>query len=143
MRWSIQELIEALRLHKDFPLRYRIFNCFSILKYNFRTFFTWLFKGYTPANLWNLNTYLLEVLIDRITLFKKINIHSHPFDFKSIEEWHDTLDKLVDLLTKTKDEYYFDLIDSDEIREEYIDKQVANDKEALELLSKYLLTLWD
>lgn len=155
MRWSISELRQALRWHRWYDIKGRLY-----------TFFFWLFKGYTWVSIISLDTFMIDVFVERLKIFKDLKKHGYPPSFNTIEEWQETINEMYELWVKLKDEYYesttFDEIhqieengkvrfnwnkelteeDKKKIGNAYI-RQKENNKRAIELLNEYFFDLWD
>lgn len=104
MRWSLEELRNAIRLYRKptFLKRLVYFPLYFIK--GIRIFFFWLFNGYCKQSFYSLDRELLDILSIRLKLFKKYNKQSYPTRFSSIEEWHKELQLLinsVDLLRES------------------------------------------
>jgi len=97
----------------------------NLLKYPLQR----LFKGYCDEDLWGLDAYVVRRTLPALKAFRKKKICGYPSDFKNMKEWLKTIDKMI---------YALENLDSD-----YLPKKWKDVKEGLELLGKYLQSLWD
>lgn len=84
--------------------------------------------GVSPDETWNLDTTIAMFILPRIRMFKQQTI-GVPCDFKSMDEWHAELDKMI---------VAFELLSGEECiddRQEKIDK-------GLDAFRKYFQALW-
>lgn len=100
MRWSIEELISALRFYKESYWKRKVQYFFRYRWRRFKVFVHWLFKGYTKEHLWDLNYYFYDVILFRLKKFKIYNINTYPAVFDSHVEWMKELDLAIELLER-------------------------------------------
>lgn len=169
MRWSIEELLWALKIYKE----YRFLTWLKRLPRNTyrrtKLFFKWVFTGRTDQVLWNLDTYLETVIISKLKDFRKQNLSGYSCDLESMQDWLNVIDEMIDTWEKMHSEYYINLIEEvpsvtkdimikgisvksvsfprteEQMQNfhELVKKQNENDLRALELFSKYFHALWD
>jgi len=99
------------------------------------------FRGYSACDIWGLDHHLAKLISKRLKVFIK-NLHGHPSELNSFEEWLEVLNKMI---------WSFDFVAGDYGYEE--DKEFPSDKESealnkqcqegLDLFAKYFMTLWD
>ena len=81
-------------------------NWWSNIRYFFRTF-KWAWqratRGYSDRDTWNLDTYLVNLLITSLSQFRTETM-GYPGYMESEEEWYAILDKII-LLLKQSLEY--------------------------------------
>lgn len=91
--------------------------------------------GFSDCDLWNLDFTLAKYILPRLIKFKKINRMSYPSCFKSSEEWHNILDKMI---------FSFNYIANDRNSDlKNILKDSKKVQKGLELFGKYFQGLWD
>ena len=86
-------------------------------------------KNHMYQDTWNLDYYISKFILPRLKLFKKVE-RGYPCDLKSIDEWHDILDKMI---------ASFEILATDEWNTQ--DEQKIVD-EGLDLFRKYYQDLW-
>ena len=80
-------------------------------------------RGFDDTELWNLDTTILKFVLPRLKRFRECTI-GYPPEFKTLEEWQECLDKMIDNIDK--------IIKSEE----------DADYEGFELFKKYFFNLW-
>lgn len=173
MRWSIEELVYAWKFYKEHNFMVWFIRFPKNTWRRIKLLFHWIFTGYTRQSLWNLDKYLIDVIIFRLIKFRKSCKNSYPAELASVEDWNSILDDMIDKFIKCRDDYYsnqeplpkpiikqievkinniikvvrnisFESNESeDKARLELYNLQDKNDREALELFCKYLYDLWD
>lgn len=94
----------------------------------------------TDEELWGLDVTLAKYILPRLEKFKKVNVNSHPIDFKNIDEWHKVIDKMI---------YAFEFVlknntgELDTYSKEYKLECFDKYKEGMKLFSEYFMDLWD
>ena len=86
-------------------------------------------KNHMYQDTWSLDYYIAKFTLPRLKLFKKVE-RGYPCDLKSIDEWHDILDKMI---------ASFEILATDEWNTQ--DEQKIVD-EGLDLFRKYYQDLW-
>jgi hypothetical protein len=86
-------------------------------------------RGFDDTELWNFDATIAKFLLPRLKRFKEITI-GIPFEFSSIEEWYNELDKIITA---------FQLIVDDDVFE--VDSKLKID-EGLDTFRKYFFNLW-
>ena len=86
-------------------------------------------KNHMYQDTWSLDYYIAKFVLPRLKLFKKVE-RGYPCDLKSIDEWHDILDKMIAA---------FEILATDEWNTQ--DEQKIVD-EGLDLFRKYYQDLW-
>lgn len=146
MRWSVEELIKSLKAAsgKGMRLKYRIRYFFRTLSQQLNILFVWIFKGYCHVSIYNLDSYLSEVIVQRLKLFKKINIYSAPCNFDTWEEWEAILDRLINGFDSWKTESIYTEAKSNGLDSaEAMKKQNEYNEETLRLFTEYFGHLWE
>lgn len=95
-----------------------------------------LTRGYSDADLWDLDVHLARVILPRLRAFKRENTHGHPPGFTP-EEWAATLDEITWALEWVADEDSTDAPINDFLR----DSERAST--GLEKFGRYFMDLWD
>lgn len=84
--------------------------------------------------LWDLDDTLAKYILPRLIKYKTINKNSHPIAFDNIEDWHNTIDKMI---------WSFEKI----VKDNWVYKQLEAEKERFEegmnLFAKHFMDLWD
>ena len=94
MRWSIEELFWALRMV------WSIVTIKSIPRYTYLTFYHilfWLFHGYSDYSLWNLDGFLIDVMVKRLENFQ--NHSQHKIEMM-IDGYYPDEQELQDMISK-------------------------------------------
>lgn len=113
-------------------------------------------RGYSDCDIWGLDGYLIDILINGISQLKN-NLCGYPASMNSIKEWEEVLDKMIDgfKLSQTliNNDCYFDIPKdrgkelSDIIKKYDIKVFTKEDRElhdnAFKLLAKHFYDLWD
>ena len=89
---------------------------------------------------YDLDYTICKFIIPRLYKFKEINVNSRPIDFKSIEEWHKVVDKIIlsfEIMKNFKDLKYL------RTSKEEFNKLKEKYEEGMNLFKKYLCDLWD
>lgn len=94
-----------------------------------------LTRGYSDKELWNLDSTFCKWIIPRLKAFKEKTI-GYPHDFNSLEEWKETIQKMIDAF-ELYDTDLPSVFDSEKYTEE---NRII--KEGFELFGKYLKCLW-
>ena len=97
MRWSIEELIYSIKIvsNHGFPFLFRLKNIFRSIWKSIKVITKWIFKGYCNPAIWDLDEYLITVIIQRLRMFKKMNVNSYPAGLKDDIEWCYVIDRLA------------------------------------------------
>lgn len=158
MRWSIEELVEGIKVASghDMGWRWKFRHCFQSFGRSVGVSFKWIFAGYCWSSVWALDEYFITVIIQRLKMFKKLKKTGYPTDLKDDEEWNIIIDHLISGFTIMQSNSIFqeveDTIDftqhnisaEDEKRiRKAQNKQIASNKETLQLFVKYFRDLWD
>lgn len=95
--------------------------------------------GIDKKEVYDLHRSFVKFMLPRLKMFLRINTHSYSDDFKSLEEWHEAVKKMI---------WSFQYID-DQLNEKY-DPSYFKEKENIEqyeegmkIFSKYCFDLWD
>ena len=172
MRWSLEELLQMwqLQTNKGMKWYWRIWHFpkgfFRFQKHLFK----WIFTGRCDNSIWNLNGFLTNIIIDRLTVFIKWidegKTAGYPHGLSGEEEWGEILVRIRDGFIEIRDEsIYLDFkphqesvkefiesLDfettrmSDEDQAEFerlIEKHAEYVEETLDLFKKYFNDLWD
>lgn len=96
-----------------------------------------LTRGYSDEELWNLDSTICKWILPRLKSFKKQTI-GYPHDFNDIEEWKETIQKMIDA---------FEIYSTDDLPDyafstSSIEEEGKRMKEGFELFSKYFRNLW-
>lgn len=105
------------------------------LKWRIKQNWQKLTRGYSDEELWNLDSTICEWLLPRLKTFKEKTI-GFPLDFSSLEEWKETIQKMIDAFEL----HISDLPDN--LRTEEFKKESKLIQEGLELFGKYFNNLW-
>lgn len=146
MRWSIEELIYSIKIvsNHGFPFLFRLKNIFRSIWRSIKVITKWIFKGYCNPALWDLDEYLITVIIQRLKMFKKLTMHSYPADLKDDVEWRDVLNRLIHGFEVMKSEsIYLEVLYKEEDPEEAYRLQSEYDRTTMELFVKYFRDFWD
>lgn len=167
MRWSIEELRIAFKLYRSFGF----WNWFKELPKRVyrrtKVFLKWLFTGYTDVSLWDLGSFLEDIIIFRLGKFIKNKGMSYPTEFNNSEEWLNTLKEMRQAFINKRDNtfvseavesmgttrelleddvgFYLRPLEDGDLKhfEEACKKQEENNIKALDMLKKYINNLWD
>lgn len=93
----------------------------------------------TAEEVWSLDMTLAKYILPRLMKYKEINTMSYPCGFKSVEEWHNVIDKMI---------FSFDWFLSYHGKAKYktIEEYKRDEnkyKEGMNLFSEYFSDLWD
>lgn len=166
MRWSIEELIEALRIHKSFGFFRWLWELPARVWKRLKVFFKWVFTGYTDLSIWDLRMFLLETIIYRLGKFKDNVDISYPYEFEDHQGWVNALNEMYEAFVIMKDETiiqnasnkitfpglgeneigtFFQPLSEEhsKIMNEAYEKQRDNDEKALNMLVRHFHDLWD
>lgn len=160
MKWSLQELFMALSWASDNWWWYKIIHTPKRLWRRLKIIIHWIFTGYTYESLWNLDSWLDSVILFRLKKFKNENKNSYPCDFKSHDDWHKTIDIMIEGFNGIiNDEYFknyhdylkengYDKMDINEysVPKEIFDKCREDNmklQDKKDLFWKYYNNLWD
>lgn len=92
----------------------------------------WSHKNDFPIEeVWNTDNTLAQLIAPRLLAFKALDKHGYPPSLKSMREWNNTIQKMVDAFELMK--YVRTLSDDEKV----------SVREGLELFCKYYLNLWD
>ncbi|MFW6046700.1 MAG: hypothetical protein ACOCP4_02790 [Candidatus Woesearchaeota archaeon] len=116
MKWSIQELLYARSIYKEYNILDKIIYFPKNFYKRTKLFFYWLFTGKTKEVLWSLDKYFTEIIAERLNDFAKNYKHGFPMEFinedndsdRSDKEWNETLRKMADAWDKMETEYYLE-----------------------------------
>ena len=89
---------------------------------------------------YDLDYTICKFIIPRLYKFKEINVNSCPTGFKTTEEWHKVVDKIIFSFEFMKN--FCDLKYLRTSKEEF-DKLKEKYEEGMNLFKKYLGDLWD
>lgn len=172
MRWSIEELFKAWKIHTEFRFIYKVLKFPKNTWRRFRVLIHWIFKGYCKESLWGLDHTLMEIFIQKLTQFQKAGKYGLPMGMTE-EEWDDILSRLIKGFKIMSDETISSDIPtvamklkdsdmtiggikstgqsmtftrygkSDDITMQLHKKQYQYDKETMYLFTKYFRDLWD
>jgi len=167
MRWSLQELFRAISYQFGFFSYWRFWRIFGILWRSLKAIVHWIFYGYCQEITWNLDEHLIDILIDRLTIFKKSPRMGYPCDLNSQEEFNVILERIIEGFKIMRDETFgndyekvepiynqdaetglttveFNMTEEQkqQIRDAW-QKQKKHDEETLQLFIKYFRDLWD
>lgn len=167
MRWSIEELIQALKLHRSYSFKRWLIELPIRFWRRLKTLVKWIFTGYTDVSLWDLSTFLTDVIVFRLGKFIDLVDKSYPPEFKDWEDWVRAVEEMYTCWNNMQnskikaaalDEIGWEdktFIDEDggykspytKEEKEFLNRkekeQQENDKKALSLLMKYYFDLWD
>ena len=157
MRWSIEELFFGIKIASNSgrPFLYKLTHCFNSFYRILRVIFRWVFTGYCQQSLYDLSTFFMLVIYQRLKMFKKLGIESSPVGLE-LEEWEQIIDRLIkgfDIMingtlyaegTKAITHFCLALTDDEKrtVRDS-VNKQEAYDKETLQLFARYCGDLWN
>ena len=88
-------------------------------------------------DLWSLDITLAKYILPRLIRFKETNINSYPPDFKSVDEWHNVIDKMIKA---------FEIVVKDDWRyvgHEEAEKKNKEYQDGINLFAEYFTELWD
>lgn len=146
MRWSIEELIYSIKIvsNHGFPFLFRLKNIFRSIWRSIKVITKWIFKGYCNPAIWDLDEYLITVIIQRLRMFKKMNVNSYPAGLEDDMEWCYVLDRLIHGFEVMKSEsIYLEVLYKEKDPEEAYRLQSEYDRTTVELFVKHLRDLWD
>lgn len=172
MRWSLQELRKGMISvsNKGSKFWYRVKHFHSSVYWQTRVLIKWIFKGYCDISIFDLDSYLANVIADRLGIFINMKKTGHPTTFEDQDEWESQLRTLYRLWNDFKNNTYIEEMSAPEIslvdvevngeilkkiqfsnqteedseRNAYlIKKQQENNEEALRLFAEYFGFLWD
>lgn len=125
-----------------------------------------LFRGYSDADLWNLDIRLSEIILKHLIEFKKMKRMGHPIledvvtsdEFEEIKKqynndpsqyspilWELIIDKMIESFELTKNKFDADLPKTSEGKLDIkkLDETNQRIQQGLQLFAKYLPDLWD
>lgn len=88
-------------------------------------------RGYDDLEVWNPYIYIARFAIPRLKAYRK-NLHGHPVNLNSMEEWEAIIDKIILSLEEAVDDDNWVPVD-----------QVERHQEGLNLFGEYFENLWD
>jgi hypothetical protein len=88
----------------------------------------------TSQELWNLDGTLAKYILPRLIKFKRINTNSHPVTFNSLNEWHNTIDKMI---------WSFEKLLNDNWDYSKVEKENQRYLEGMHLFAEHFADLWD
>ena len=91
-------------------------------------------SDYSQSEVWNTDNVLAQLIAPRLLAFKELDKHGFCPDFKSMTEWNQAIQQMIDAFELLIDEDKLGIFTKDE--EEAIEH-------GLELFSKYFRSLWD
>ena len=110
MRWSLEELLQMwqLQTNKGMIWYWRLWHFprgfFRFQKHLFK----WMFTGRCDHSIWNLNGFLCNIIIDRLTVFIKWVDEDitcgYPHGLKGDDEWRAVLERIRDGFIEIRDE---------------------------------------
>jgi len=171
MRWSIEELFKAWRIHTEFRFIYKVIKFPINIWKNIKVTFHWIFKGYCKESLWSLDHTLMNVFIQKLTQFQKAGKMGTPMGVTE-EEWEDIIARLIKGFKVMKDELILDDLTtsimkledddvnfngksvggvvsftrygkSEDVNMQIYQKQFDYDRATLKLFIRYFRDLWD
>jgi hypothetical protein len=98
MRWSLEELLYGLKVAtEDGWFWRRLVRLPKTIWRQIKVLFHWIFTGYCWATIWELDSYLMKVILQRLKQFKKMDRMGYaPIDsVRSEEDWEKVLDRLI------------------------------------------------
>ena len=107
-------------------------------------FFQYITRGYSDRQIWSLDYTIAEFVVPRLRTLKK-QTHGYALDFKTMEEWHEAVDKMIWSFEFVLSGYGVSDFDSKDPKE-WAKKNDARTKkytEGMELFAKYYWNLWD
>lgn len=87
-----------------------------------------------PEEVWGLYDTLAKYILPRLHKFKEVNVNSYPQGFSSIEEWHNTIDKMI---------WSFEIVIKDDWSTRDALADIKRYEEGMALFAKYFRDLWD
>ncbi len=92
----------------------------------------WSHKNDFPIEeVWGTYHTLSQLIVPRLLAFKALEKHGRPADFKDIQEWNNTIQKMIDAFELMK------------YATTYSEEEEHAIVQGLDLFSKYYLYLWD
>lgn len=86
---------------------------------------------YPIEDVWNTYHLLAQCIVPRLQAFKALDKHGFCPDFRDMQEWNNTIQKMIDAFELTKN------------NSSLSDTEQAIVTEGLELFAKYYRNLWD
>lgn len=88
-------------------------------------------RGFDDTELWNLDSTIAKFILPRLKRFKELT-NQHPHDFRTMEQWDDALDKMIDAFEFMVEEKY----------ECFSGPRWDEVNKGIELFAKYFSHLW-
>lgn len=96
MRWSIEELLKAIRAESPDGFWDKIIRFPITLYKSIKVFFFWVFNGYCRISLMDADETIVYDILLRMKQFRKEKREGHPYpQFSNMEEWNDFIDNLI------------------------------------------------
>lgn len=93
-----------------------------------------LIRGYSDADLWELDVHLAEIILPRLKSFRDMDKIGHPAGLTE-EEWQNILDKMIYSFEALQNQYHVPLVESK--------AEAGKIEEGLNLFATHLCDLWD
>lgn len=91
------------------------------------------------SELWNLDYTICKFMIPRLEKFKLVNTMSRPARLRSMDEWHNIIDKII-----WSFQFALDVIEMNYSNEYRLDENNwLKYNEGMDLFKEYLMDLWD
>jgi len=144
--WRKIHFIQSLFISVYDFFRYSIWHILDDTMFEIKWGFQRMFRGYDDTAFWNLDRYLLDIILPVLTEYRE---HGNGipivdgFEEKSFEEkekeWNRILDTMINSFQMIKeDDENYSIHDK-----EWYEKHYAQIQEGLQLFAKYYQTLWD
>jgi len=114
------------------------------LYHHIKYLFQYITRGYSDKQCWSLDWTFAKFAIPRLKTLKTMT-HGHPIDFKSIEEWHKAIDKMIWSFEFVLTDYGSEDFDFEDYKgwKKMNDARIEKYKEGMNLFTEYYWNLWD
>jgi hypothetical protein len=103
-------------------------------------------RGYSDMDLWNLNGFLANLLLNSIKDFRKYGATGYPCSFESSEQWDATLKEMEEGFLAAKrileDAWMNEKVDATDWKQ-WNEKETKKFNRGMYLFHKYFFNLWD
>ena len=121
------------------------------VKYKLRTRIQRFMRGYSDADVWNMDTWFMEMIEPMLSQLRKG--YSYPCEFNSSDEWHNVLTEMTNCIHLMNEDnvqenlgfygYEGMLKMTSEDHHKVNDIMLKNKDRFFELFSKHFYDLWD